>query len=304
MILSLYSKRRKARENPPDVYRYDTVPQDLRVQIVHIWRDAFGEIEEMYGQNDAWRLTKWIHNALCREYGLFRLGHQGEPYFNALMNFFLQCADTDRVIDIVELSFRAIDKIVRDEPGKYSAKVSPDDAIEELNARFREHGVGFEYQSGEMIRVDSQLIHSDAIKPALQLLRSRKFEGANDEFLKAFEHYRHGRYKESLNECLKAFESTLKTICKNHHWHVDDNATAKTLIDVCLRNGLLPPFLQSQFSAVRALLESGIPTGRNKLSGHGQGADAVAVPRYFASYILHLTGTTILLLVEADEEKT
>jgi hypothetical protein len=257
----------------------------------------------MYGQNRAWHMIKWIHDALCREYGLFRLGHTGEPYFNSLTDFFLQCSDTDRVIDVIELSFRVIDRIVRDEPGRYTGtEVSPDDAIEELNTRFREHGFGFEYQSGELIRIDSKLIHREAVKPALQLLANKKFQGANDEFLKAFEHYRHGRHKEALNECLKSFESTLKTICKRRKWNVDGGATAKTLIDVCLNNGLLPQFLQTQFSALRSLLESGIPTGRNKLSGHGQGTDAVAVPRYFASYILHLTATTILLLVEADEE--
>ena len=285
------------------MYRYDDVPNTLRVQIIHIWQDAFGEIEEMYGQNDAWRLAKSIHDALCREYGLFHLGRSGEPYFNALSNYFLQCSDVDRVIDIVELSFRVIDKIVRESSHSYvGTNASPDQAIQELNDRFREHGLGFEYQSGDVIRIDSKLIHQEAIRPALQLLANRKFKGANDEFLKAFEHYRHGRFKESLNECLKAFESTLKTICEKRRWHFAEAATAKTLIDVCLQQGLLPQFLQTQFSALRALLESGIPTGRNKLSGHGQGAETTSVPRYFASYILHLTGATILMLVEADQE--
>lgn len=232
----------------------------------------------------------------------FHLGNRGELYFGALTHFFLNCTDADRTVDVIELSFRVIDRLVRDEPGKFNATLSPDDAIEELNSRFREHGFGFEYQSGELIRIDSKFVHREAIKPVLQLLANKKFRGANDEFLKAFEHYRHGRYKEALNDCLKAFESTLKTICKQRRWHVDENATAKVLIDVCLKNGLLPPFLQSQFSALRAVLESGVPTGRNKLSGHGQGSEAVAVPRYFASYILHLTGTTILLFVEADQE--
>lgn len=35
-------------------------------------------------------------------------------------------------------------------------------------------------------------------------------------------------------------------------------------------NGLVPAFTQNQFTSLQNLLESGIPTIRNKLGGHGQ----------------------------------
>ena len=35
---------------------------------------------------------------------------------------------------------------------------SPGDAVIELNERFREHGVGYQFESEEIIRIDSQLI--------------------------------------------------------------------------------------------------------------------------------------------------
>jgi hypothetical protein len=76
---------------------------------------------------------------------------------------------------------------------------SPDDAIEELNNRFRESGIGYQFESGEVVRVDSQFIHSDVVKPTLQILgNSQEFAGANDEFLSAHEHYRHQRFKSVL----------------------------------------------------------------------------------------------------------
>jgi hypothetical protein len=75
--------------------------------------------------------------------------------------------------------------------------------------------------------------------------------------------------------------------------------TAKTLITTCLNNGLLPPYIDSQFSSIRSLLESGVTTIRNKNGGHGQGTTPVAVPEYLARYALNLTATTILFLVEA-----
>jgi hypothetical protein len=50
------------------------------------------------------------------------------------------------------------------------------------------------------------------VKPALSLLHDAGFDGPADEFMKGFEHYRHGRNKEAVAEALKAFESTMKAI--------------------------------------------------------------------------------------------
>ena len=42
-IIDLFSKRqRRLRGEFPDVYTYDDLPDTLRVQVVHIIRDAFG----------------------------------------------------------------------------------------------------------------------------------------------------------------------------------------------------------------------------------------------------------------------
>ena len=151
--------------------------------------------------------------------------------------------------------------------------------------------------------MDSQFIHSEAIKPVLTMLSDPTYKGANEEFLKAHEHYRKGRYKECLNECLKAFESCLKTICKKRNWQYDDKrSTVKDLIQIVFDNELIPTFMQSHFSALKSTLESGLPTARNRQSGHGQGPTQVIVPEYIAGYALHLTASNILLLAKADEE--
>lgn len=91
--------------------------------------------------------------------------------------------------------------------------MSAEQAIEEVNARFRQHGIGYQFESGEIVRVDSEIVHQAVVRPTLQLLRHKRFALANAEFLGAHEHYRHGRLGEAINECLKAFESVLKVIC-------------------------------------------------------------------------------------------
>ena len=56
------------------------------------------------------------------------------------------------------------------------------------------------------------------VKPALNFLSQPFLKGAQHEFLRAHEHYRAGRSKEALNESLKAFESTLKSVCVKRKW--------------------------------------------------------------------------------------
>lgn len=302
-ISDLFSKRQKRlRGEIPEVYKYDIVPHTLRVQIVHIIHDVVGR--DNYS-GEATQVYSAVNDVLCREYGVFELVDHSPTAEYAVLNFFLAEKSVEKVLDFIELFFRAIDTIVRQVNRHNSRrKMEPDEAIAELNSRFREHGVGFQFESRELIRVDSEFVHAEAVKPTLALLRGKGYEGANEEFLKAHEHYRHGRYKESLVDALKAFESTLKAICMKRGWNIQATATAKSLISTCMGEGLFPGFLESQMSSVRSLLESGLPTVRNKLGGHGQGPETVVVPEYLARYALNLAASSILLAVEANAAKS
>jgi len=304
-IFDLFSKRqRRARGEMPDVYVYDELPQPLRVQIVHIIQDSFGI--DHYRTHNAEKAYEFVKQTLCREYGLFELVKYPKSDAESVFNFFLAEESTERALDVVELCFKVINKYIPDNQGyRYNTdrKLEAEEALTELNGRFREHGIGFQFESNELIRLDSNFLHAEAVKPTLAVLRGQGFKGANEEFLLAHEHYRHGRHKECLVDALKAFESTMKAICKVRDWANQPNDTAKALINTCLNNGLIPSYLESQMGSLRSLLESGVPTVRNKLGGHGQGADLTVVPEYLARYSLNLTATSILFLVEANAAK-
>ena len=284
------------------------IPDSLRVQIVHIWQDSIGNDTEYHDRYLRVKGSyKFIVETLCREYGVFELvtsRHRTRHYMEELINFFLKEEEPEKAIDVIELSFRVIDRLTRE--WEYRKKNNPsqiaDEAITELNYRFLEHGVGYQYEEGEIIRVDSQLIHSEVVKPALKLLSQKIFHGAQQEFLKAHEHYRQKNHKEALNEALKAFESTMKAICDKRGWQYDKGkATAKNLIDICFEKNLIPSFWQQQMGALRSLLESGVPTGRNKLGGHGQGATPTHVPQFIVAFVLHMSASCIVFLVEAEK---
>jgi|SRR5690606_32940124 len=304
-IIELFSKRKKKlRGEIPDVYVYEEIPQSLRVQIVHVIRDTIGQ--DRY-DNKAGGAYEFIHKALCKEYGVFTLKKHARSDEDAVLDYFLSCDDYERCLDIIEICFRIINNYVADNYYNYqqytTSSQKPDDAISELNYRFKESGIGYQFESGELIRVDSQYVHSEIVKPVLHILgKNKKYAGANDEFLSAHEHYRHKRYKECLNDCLKSFESLMKAIHEKHSWSYNQNDTAKKLINSCLTNGLVPEYLQNQFSSVRILLESGIPTVRNKEGGHGQGTEVTSVPEHLASYTLHLTATNLLFLSNCEEQ--
>jgi hypothetical protein len=305
-IVNVFSKRQKVlRKEVADVYEYAQIPQELRVQIAHILRDLFGHPMD-YDLNGCLAAFDQIESILSREYGLFNLTKRALLATTAdlrVIDFLLHEEEAERVLDVVEVSFQLISYLRRSSHG-WQSRVSYEKfekAIAELNARFREHAIGYQFESGEIIRVDSQLIHAQAVKPTLALLTATEYAGANAEFLKAFEHYRKGDTKGCLNECLKAFESTMKAICTKRKWPFQPTSAAKELIEVCLKNDLIPPLIQSHIGGVRAVLESGIPTIRNRLSGHGQGVQVVDVPSHYASYMLHLTATTIQFLVESEK---
>lgn len=303
----IFSKRDK---KPSDIFIYNEIPQPFRVQVIHIWKDCIGNYRRpdrvfrtasTSPSNGVW---EFIYGQLCREYGQFVLSEKGyDPYEQC--QFFILESPVERVLDIIQISFQCIDGIVRSwhlgQKQMAGIRQEADDAIEELNQRLREHALGYQYAGGKVIRLDSQYIYDHAVSPAIQLLTEREFAGASQEFMNAHEHFRHGRYKEAVNEALKSFESTMKTICIRMDWTFSETDTAATLIKTCFSNGLVSPSLQSHFSALKSTLESGLPTIRNKQSGHGQGESPRELPAHVAAYSLHLAATNILFLVKCYE---
>lgn len=306
-VLDLFSKRRRAARaaGQPDVYQYEDLPSPFRVQVLHIWSTAISPghyfiQSPRFLDGPVWEV---LSQAMARELGRVRLGDDPDP-FNQCQGFFLQ-ASVEHALDLIELTFSAIDRELRvlywhegfllSQP-----KQSPDDAIQELNARFHQHRIGFKYEGGIIMRVDEEFVHAEMVKPALALLAAERFTGASDEFLKAHEHYRKKEFAASMQEALKAFESTLKTICTRKKWRFDpEKDTASRLLEIVFANKLIPDFLQTEFTALKATLESGLPTARNKRAGHGQGEKPRLIPDYFAAYALHLAAANILLLVRA-----
>lgn len=305
-IFELFSKRKAKAEKSGIVYvyTYDVFLPPFRVQVVHILNDTIGKYvlsdypDRLPASNSIWDN---IFKILTREYGLFRLAPDGRTIKDQILSFLLTCT-TIQALDVIELSMRLTQSIRErwhyQEAQDSEAIQKADDAIKELNARFEEHGIGYEYIDGTIIRKDSQFIHSEIIKPALALLSDPDFSGAQDEFLNAHKFYRQGDKKQAVAEALKSFESTTKVICAKKGWTHPKNATAIPLINTLFENGLIPPEFESHFAGLRSSMESGLPTLSNKTSRHGQGLKPTDIENYLVEYALHLCAANIVFLIK------
>ena len=177
---NIFSKRQKRlRDDKLDVYQYDDLPKELRVQIVQIWQRFF-EQHAIKTQHDPNYSYQNIVEYLRHERGVIKLPSSGtvtgDGYLGELAKYFDQEQDIEKALDVVEASFRAIEEknnFIRELrlPSVneiLDSRVS--DAIDNLNFRFNEHGVGYRYESTQIIRIDDEFIHEEVVKPALRIL--------------------------------------------------------------------------------------------------------------------------------------
>lgn len=253
-VIDLYSKRRKRELGlEPDVYTYDDFTSSLRAQICYVITDVLS----IQDQKQKERNCGTICEVLRREYGVYKLAtglHARALALDELLQFVSYERDVDRVLDAVELSF-VIAETYREEAYVYGypkedTSAYLDECVSEVNARFKEHGKGYEISDGKVLRIDSEFLHKEAVKPAISFLNQAEYAGPRDEFFGAYEHYRHGNLKEALNDALKAFESTIKVVLESRGWEYDKTSPAKRLLAVLLANNFLPSYHQNHLNAI------------------------------------------------------
>lgn len=309
-IIELYSSRNKKIDFDGDVYIYDSLSEKVLNQILQILQDIFEVYKRSYSLSiNEVNHYEEIRSILCREYGMSSLSGMGRNAKQDIYAWFKRCTDIDKCLDFIELSFRYVEEVIGGSNSPYvnwsGDKINPEaveEAINELNYRLKYDGIGYQYNNFIISRVDSEFIHSEVVVPMLTLLKKNGgYDGAIDEFLCAHQNYRHGDNKECLVNCLKSFESLMKSIHIKKGWDFDKKrATAKDLINGVLKNGLVPMYLQNQLSSLNSILESGIPTIRNKEAGHGQGESVTQVESHLCSYMLHITASNLLFLAECE----
>ena len=316
-------------ENPykgeVDIYDYDYLPKPLRVQ-VFLLIQKFSD-----WQLDSKDINNSVVDDLCSKYGVLNLKDldifsidedketpgrsvQWQPknfgyrnYKRELENFFLCRKETQHDLRAIKFAFEFICKYADKHPEWNYIQATTASrrvllAIEELNTKFKQHRIGYEFSNNSFRHIDSQFVHSEVVKPALNLLTDPDYSGAQEEFAKAHSYHLEGDATAALNECNKSLESVLKIICAKRKWQHDSSDGFGKLLEKVTEKGLIPKHWNTLFPALNNLL-AGVSKARNELSGHGRGSqEAVSIPPHVAAYAMHMTAAAILFLVTAEKE--
>lgn len=306
-IFDVFSRRPRPTEEP-----LPEVSGTFRNRVLMWCPEVFGNRQsEGFGQDFTHDFWTEIHRTLRYRKASFQLSEEytGSPAEDAI-RFLLACS-TENFLDFLEDIFRV--------ECLFHVHKPTEDMVNELNRFFEIDGLPYfltDYvtervksrlygQECEAINVVSyprvairgnQLVHDQAIVPALELLQRNYFRSANSEFLEALEDYRKGDYGDSLTKCGSAFESVLKVLCERRGWPYKQSDTASMLVKTLLNN----TGLENYFEPLLMIL----PTLRNKLSkSHGAGTASIHVPQHIAQYAINTTASAILLMVYEAGEK-
>jgi hypothetical protein len=302
-VFEIYSRRKAAASGVADVVQYDRIPDPLRVQAWNIIRRSLGRAEPMPYRSDNQELWNLLRETVAHEQGRPSLGRgSGSSPGDDVQYSITKEPNVDYWLDVIEVSLRLVERVIggwsNEHRSSKGVEQSPDDAVAEMNERFRLAGLGYRYEDGVIIRLDSEFTHSEATIPALHLLSDAPFAGADEEFRAAHAHFRAGETKDAAVDALNAFESTMKAICDAKGWTYPKGARASDLLKILRRETLFPDFGEQSLEQLLATLKA-LSAVRNETGGHGQGAAPVEVPPYVAAYALNLAAAKIRFLVEA-----
>jgi len=288
-IYDVFSKRNKPL---PDTFKYDVLSEKFRNQVAWIWDSTVLQVGNTSSRSlrSYNQILDQTHRIVCSEHGLRSLNHEPSTD-DQVKRALIESPDTLLVLDIIEMSFR----LFLADCWYIPEGINRQGAIPSLNHRFRENGLGYEYNidANEIIRIDNTVTHEQAIRPALHLLAGKKYKNANDEFLEALDDYKKHDYDDCLTKCCSAFESVMKIICDKKGWPYQQNQTAATLLATIITKTGLPSFFTDPLTIIATL--------RNKLSkAHGQGTQTKQPDDFIARYALNATASAILLLHEAS----
>lgn len=312
-MFELFSRRRARKEGayPPPPGKREFSPR-VRDALFYLLRDTFGEYDEApsyitgpFAGNALWER---FHSTLLissDEYHAF----SRRANWNALENIFhfFRAATAPALIDALDygvfLVAHGASSLHRSHSkydlGRYGVTHSPSETLARIDDMLRSEGTIYRIADDEIVVSTDDFTHNEAIVPALQALAEPGFENALQEFHAALKDLRHSDYADALSKANHAFESTMKVIASNMRWPFNENDTANRLVAVMLQHGLVPTMRESAFNGLRMLLESDVPTLRNRMpsAGHGAGTQNPNIPAPIASYAVVAAANNISLLI-------
>lgn len=306
-VFNVFSKRTESASQTGNI-----VNKSLKNKIIMLCQDAFEN--GRYCSRSSYHFDGFwdeIHKRLSYLHGRFQLTEDRhiQSVTEDVVYFLYACNDND-FFDFIELIFKVeclfhavpdenilvsdINEIFSSEDIPYVlTDIVKETVTEPINGypSFGREGTVIKVVSHpKIIKKENMIIHSNIIKPTLEVLLSPMYKTANLEFLEALEDYKKGDYGDCLTKCCSSFESVMKIICDTKGWSYNQNDSASALIKNILNHAKLDQYFEQHLIIIATL--------RNKLSkSHGAGMHTKSVSKNIAQYAINSTGSAIIFLV-------
>lgn len=151
-----------------------------------------------------------------------------------------------------------------------------------LNQIFDLHQCPWRIADGEFFKLDADFMGERLSAVAHDALAANRFSGASEEYAKARQELAAGDIKDGIFYATKSFESVMKVLTGEAH------ASADQLIKHMLGQKYFDDLPGSLRAGFAEQVMKTLPFLRNKLAGHGQGAEIVTVPPAYGELALQL----------------
>lgn len=177
--------------------------------------------------------------------------------------------DGHHVLDAIEVQTGYL----ADEQAPFRAKV---------NEILDIHQCPWRISDGQFFKLDADFMGERLAARAHDALAANQFTGAADEFSKARRELAEGETKDAILHAGKSFESVLKVLTGNAHGNAD------RLIKDFVAQGFIDDLPEDVRAGFGDQVLKTLPSLRNKLAGHGQGAEIVTVDAAYGELAVQL----------------
>ena len=163
IIFETYARRKKlaSGNGEPDVYTYDKAPAQLRHQIVMALSEGIGRFYDygpyptgnVHEANQTWRTL----DRLCRKEIYSHLKYIEDSNLQLrFCDFLIKEEDIDDFLSAVEFGCRILEYLKEKNPDFRGAEQYSGLSLDEINRRFQQHAIGYQFENGHMLRVRLQ----------------------------------------------------------------------------------------------------------------------------------------------------
>lgn len=307
------------RRNRTQAHRPREVPTTTRNRILLWCNDVFSNSRRSSHGHGDYTANFWeeIHRLLQFRHGEFQLSQAQHLEWSRAddARWFLLSCPGEAFIDFLEYIFRVnclfhvgheknelvdeINELLKIDDLPYHVTYFARQVVREtanMPPVLREQNVIKTLEYPRVILRENAVTHTEAIAPALELLRAPQFSNANSEFLGALKDYRKSDYDDALTKAASALESVMKVIFQDRGWSYDPRATASQLVQLFVSKTTLDSYFEPLLMIVFTL--------RNRLSSsHGAGTAKRDTSPHLVRYALNTTASVMLLLAEESARK-